>query len=656
MSPMLYALALLLGCPPDQGLNAIKDDDDGVADTASDTGPGIDTGPVLNADGEYCDGDDDDGDGQVDEGWPDEDGNGRVDCLDVSCPALAVGEEHPVALAEACSTGMLEGFPLDDPWNTRAQWSVSRVSGMLAPLWSFTMPAVGDLDGDGTSEVVIIVTDDALIDARVVALNGTDGTVRWTWPNALATGGVAIADVTGDGNADVVAYNEDGRPVALDARGRQIWASARAPSSADYPPITVADLEGDGAPEVLADDAVLNGATGARKFSLNVSATPDPYRMAAVGDVDGDGDQEIAFDGRLFDSDGTLLWDSGARGSYGMWPILIDADDDGDVEIGFVGDEWTLLDARGRVLFQQPYGVAQPGPPCAGDFDGDLTAEVAWPAYDALVMYELDGTPRWSAPITDASGLAGCSGYDLDGDGALEVLYADEVAFRILDGRTGNPRFADNDHTSGTVFEYPVPADIDGDGRGEIVTVRNDMDDGPFVVAWEHDGDGWTPAGPTWAVHDFAITNVLPDGEVPARPLPSWEVYNVYRARVAVDALGPPDLVAAITDVCLADCAFGPVRLAIQVANQGGEAVAAGTWLSLYALETDGTRRWLGRFAMPVLPPLTAVAGFEVPLRVEDIGTAGWEAVIDDDGTGTGRVEECDEANNVGAWTDVTCP
>jgi hypothetical protein len=156
-------------------------------------------------------------------------------------------------------------------------------------------------------------------------------------------------------------------------------------------------------------------------------------------------------------------------------------------------------------------------------------------------------------------------------------------------------------------------------------------------------------------VHDFAITNVLPDGSVPASPVPSWQAWNVYRARVAADALSAPDLVASVNDACVGDCADGPFRIAVQVGNGGGTPVPPGTWLSLYAREIDGSRRWLARFALPTIPALRTLPGVVIPLRADQVGSAGWEAVADDDGTGVGRVEECDETNNTGAWSDVAC-
>ncbi len=659
--------SLLLACDLDQAFGVHKDRVDGRTDSAVDTGVTVDSGPLVNTEGEACNGLDDDADGRVDEGWPDADANGRVDCLDASCPVLEVGDVHTLTMNPACSSGELEGYPLTDAWAARVQWQFVAPRRAPAASGSLVMPALGSLDdddGDGAitaddlPEVVVNACDDALLEAWIVALDGETGAERWAWEGALATGGVAIADVTRDGTPDVLTYDADAHPVMLDASGRLRWRASRMPSMPDYPMISVADLDGDGRPEVIADDLVLDGATGATRFSLGIfGSDASPYRMAAIGDVDNAGGQELAVDGRLYASDGTLLWDSGRRGSYGSWPVLVNADDDEDAEIGFVGDTWALFEADGTVIFEQPYGIAQPGPPCAGDFDGDGDAEVAWPAYDALVMYELDGTPVWSAPITDASGLSGCSGVDLDGDGALEVLYADEVAFRILDGRTGRLRVSDGRHRSGTVFEYPVAADIDGDDHTEIVIASNGYDPGRWgaITVFEHAGTGWTPTGKNWGVHDFAITNVLPSGEVPAHPLPSWVAYNVYRARVAIDALGPPDLVVGITDLCVADCVYGPVQVAVQVGNQGGGAVSPGTWLSLYAAQMDGTRSWLGRWAMPTLPPHSTVVGFTLDLTPAQFGSAGLVAVIDDDGTGLGDVDECDETNNEGPWTDVDC-
>ncbi len=657
---MPFLAAIALACVFEQGF-AGKADRSAAGDTGG-GGPSVDTGPVFNAEGEACNGRDDDDDGEVDEGWPDADGNGRADCLDGSCD-LTVGDAGPQTLASSCEgLGGGDTEPVEDPWNLVIEWQVRSTREDRGASWSVAQPVVGSLDddnGDGvvddadTPEVVVNLVDEFLAASWIVALAGDDGRELWAWGPALGSGGVAIADVDADGSPDVLGFDELARPVALAADGTLKWRAAQGPGSPSFPLVVVADLQGDGAPEVLADDLVLDGADGATRFRLPAS-DDIPWRVAAVGDVDLDGDQEIAFAGTLYDSDGTPLWSSGDVGTYGSWPILLQADADDAAEVGFVGARWSLWEADGTPIYTRSYGTPQPGPPCAGDFDGDGEAEVVWPAYESIVMYELDGTARWSTAMQDLSGLAGCSGFDVNDDGALEVLFADEVSFRILDGATGAARYTNTSHTSGTVFEYPTVADVDADGSAEIVLVANMLDASwGAVTVFGHADDGWPRSGATWGVHDFAVTNVLPGGHIPATPEPSWLAWNVYRARPADDDAAPPELVVEITDVCVAECGWGPASAALQVANRGGTRVRAGTWLSLY-IEADGARRWIGRWAIPEIPARSSLDGFVVPLSPADL-TGPLVAVIDDDGTATSAVSECDEENNAAIWRDIPC-
>ena len=169
----------------------------------------------------------------------------------------------------------------------------------------------------------------------------------------------------------------------------------------------------------------------------------------------------------------------------------------------------------------------------------------------------MDGTVRWSQFINDASGLAACSGYDVNGDGAYEVLFADEHQFYIMDGTTGTILYSIWGHASGTIFEFPVVADIDNDGSAEIVISSNNFRQGGSgwagITVLGHLGSGWAKSGPTWNVHDFAVTNINQDGSVPTIPDPPWTAHNVYRARPTHDALAI-DMWADITDICFAAC------------------------------------------------------------------------------------------------------
>ena len=236
--------SLLLACDLDQAFGVHKDRVDGRTDSAVDTGVTVDSGPLVNTEGEACNGLDDDADGRVDEGWPDADANGRVDCLDASCPVLEVGDVHTLTMNPACSSGELEGYPLTDAWAARVQWQFVAPRRAPAASGSLVMPALGSLDdddGDGAitaddlPEVVVNACDDALLEAWIVALDGETGAERWAWEGALATGGVAIADVTRDGTPDVSTYDADAHPVMLDASGRLRWRASRMPSMPDYP-------------------------------------------------------------------------------------------------------------------------------------------------------------------------------------------------------------------------------------------------------------------------------------------------------------------------------------------------------------------------------------------------------------------------------------
>lgn len=658
MRTSLVALALV-GCVVDNTL-ASGDKAEDVFDTSTDYEPPVDTEDTA-VPAEECNGIDDNGDGQTDEGFPDEDGNGRVDCLDEECPELYLGSAGTIAITEECqgTSGGGGGAEVVDPWSVKTKWTFRAPAADTSAVNSYAQPVVGNLDDDdGDGDIDEDDTPEVVISAfgsrgYIVAIDGSTGLEKWSYAGTSTTASVLIADVDADGYPDVVGFDSSGLPLALEGDGTKKWSGTVRPTSQSYPLVSVADLDGDGMPEIIADDLVLNGEDGTREFSLNAAAS-NPYRIAAVADIDLDGDQEIFMAGTAYDSDGSIMWTTGEIGTYGFWPIVLQADSDPEAEVGFVGQNWSLWDDDGSELYTVRYGSqAQPGPPCAGDFDGDGITEVAWPAYQTMVMYELDGTAVWSAPMNDTSGLAGCSGWDVNGDGALEILFADQNTFTIFDGATGSELYVDNQHTSGTVFEYPTVADIDHDGHGEILFVSNYGASWGVLKVIEHDGAGWPASGSTWAIHDFAITNVNPDGSVPASPDPYWTKYNVYRARVAADDPSTPDLVASILDVCIADCDYGPVQLSIQVANKGGADVDAGAIASLYA--EDSPPRLITTTVLPAIPAGTELIGVGFELSPADVGTYGFSVVIDDDGTGVGRISECDETNNSDRFTDVPC-
>ena len=263
----------------------------------------------------------------------------------------------------------------------------------------------------------------------------------------------------------------------------------------------------------------------------------------------------------------------------------------------------------------------------------------------------------WQHPSVDATlAHAGCSGYDFDGDGKYELLHADQQTFFIFDGATGAVLYADDRHTSTTVFEYPVVADVDRDGSADIVLASNINEERPGwagITVFEHADKGWARSGPTWGVHDFAVTNIGADGQVPANPPPPWLTHNVFRARPTVDSEAMPNLRVRIDDVCVGDCSQGPVRVSYVVTNEGAVPVRPGTPVALYIAEGRQRLHYTTDF-LPAIPPGTSLRGRELQIEPAAMRDA-LLIVVDDDGSGRGIVDECRERDNFGAWERPVC-
>ena len=74
------------------------------------------------------------------------------------------------------------------------------------------------------------------------------------------------------------------------------------------------------------------------------------------------------------------------------------------------------------------------------------------------------------------SGVTGTAVFDFDGDGASEIIYRDQVNLYIVRGETGEVGGYNFDKCSSqTHAEYPIVADVDGDGETEIILTCSDF-------------------------------------------------------------------------------------------------------------------------------------------------------------------------------------
>ncbi|MFM2245635.1 MAG: hypothetical protein RL071_1709 [Pseudomonadota bacterium] len=666
------ALLLLPACSDynfsdGKGANGEADDTagqpaDGGGGGQGDGGQGDGGGGGTTTPEEECNGIDDDGDGAIDEDFPDTDGDGVPDCRE--CEVDEITTPGAVTIDEACAS---PDVIVTDPWNVAVEWRWSGLSTDPSVSQAFSVPVVGnlidtDLDGDvdlNDHPIIVVTAFGSGYDGTIVALDGVTRAEIWAVGGISPYSGAALADVDGDGRTDVLTFNIYGQPMALRGDGSVLWTSPATTRFSTYPQVAVADLQGDGDVEVLAQELILDGRSGAVEVTVGVLPSV-PYWIPTAADLDQDGVQEIIFADIVYEHTGAVRWRAPFAGTYGHWAAVIDADGDPEAEVVMLGAGYLgVYEPSGAERSRVAAGTAQPGAPCVADFDGDGSAEIGWASTNTFQVHDLGGALVWSKPVADYSGLSSCSGYDVDGDGVYEVLYADEDKLYILDGATGAVHFEDAGHASGTLWEYPSVADTDGDGSAEILISSNNYGYAGWsgLTVFGHNGSGWQKAGPAWHTHDFAVTNINPDGSVPARPAPWWQIYNVYRARPAVDTAAV-NLQGQIVDVCASGCATGDeVLVTARLQNLGGADSAADVPLALYS--TDGAARrlvatatWAPPIAGGVLTP-TLTFAFDAGLLLPG---GGLELVVDDDGTGASGQTECDESDNLAAWTEVVCP
>lgn len=202
-----------------------------------------------------------------------------------------------------------------------------------------------------------------------------------------------------------------------------------------------------------------------------------------------------------------------------------DEDEEGEVAIIRLG-ELFILDTDGTqirkiVLPLDNCNFNESGPPTVADFDGDGRPEIGTASADYYVVADLDctGNPLpeecasegilWRVDNQDCSSrVTASSVFDFNGDGSAEVVYADETHFRIFDGKNGDILFSDNSFRSHTRIEMPVIADVDNDGKAEVVVGENSWNGGdPGLEVWDDVNDNWVRTRRIWNQHGYYVTN-----------------------------------------------------------------------------------------------------------------------------------------------------
>ena len=492
--------------------------------------------------------------------------------------------------------------------------------------------AVGDIDGDGSPEIVTGASG-----GRDLICFGADGSFRWkTQTDSLVVGwgGPAIANIDGQGNPEIVIG-----AAVVDADGNVLWQKS--------------------------------GSRG-DNFSQHSSA---PFSVPA--DVNDDGLMEIVTGDTLYAHDGTVLWDTGYGdgfvavaefGSGGTPEIVVVSRGSVRVQSSATGEIiWLKTELELNQLPECDPNCGLLGPPTVADFDGDLKPEIGVAGADVYMVLDTYGTVLWSVPTRDSSSnITGSAVFDFEGDRRAEVVYADEVSLKVLKGSDGSVLY-EQPHSSLTACEYPVIADVDGDGNAEIVIAQNDLlADAPQqfkgVRVFGDAEDNWVNTRRIWNQHAYHVTNVEENGSIPLVAEKNWLGPGLNNFRQNVQAFGlfnSPDLTARGLGYDSSGCPGAGILIWAAVTNRGLQMVPPGVPVAFYLgapsaggqlLGVEYTQHPLSPGQAELVPFLWANPPINSP---QDI----W-VVADDEGGGAapaGKHSECREANNAGFVLDVEC-
>ncbi|NCG22238.1 MAG: hypothetical protein GWP91_24745, partial [Rhodobacterales bacterium] len=312
------------------------------------------------------------------------------------------------------------------------------------------------------------------------------------------------------------------------------------------------------------------------------------------------------------------------------------------------------------------------GPATIADFDGDGQREIAVAGSCWYSVYQFDGLgnlERYALTATKdwSSASTGSTVFDFNGDGSSEIVFSDEEAVYVwgVDTTPGLapwdrlvPYLIDTEHKSWTIHEYPLVADLDGDGKAEILVVNSHLpgfEDHFGIYALGAEDDDWVSARNIWHQHGYYVTNVEDNGDV-GYAAPNYAPYtaadhNSFRLQApgSFGALAAPNLFADVS-VCQSTC--GDLTVWVQASNEGAFiAIGPDAVLSLYGVDALGARTLIGGRALGVsLPPMTQSDPVEFTV-------SSWssydhlEAVVDDDSlagpaAGGGGAKECNESDN----------
>lgn len=653
---------------------------------------------------------------------------GILICILGLCIKMEAQAVLPDNMVEAdCSTDVLQ-----QPWDAQVLHSASTIHCYFVPL-------VGDIDGDDITEIVAgkTVTNDHYT-TQVGIYRGTDlqqvGTINLPQRIYAGFGGpialVRYPDGNGGMQGAIVLHCYDNKLRSYDVFGNQL-----ATSDVNTPcegVISVTDFNYDGWPEIYVGNAIYDAATLKRlcvgpasgnmgrswRCSINEKGR---CAMSFAANVLGDSLPELICGNTIYNVNIVSRTDVNLNSVTEIKTITIpdripqdgnvavaDFNLDGQLDVMVVidGTQSEITDSayiyaydpvNENILFVHGHYAKTIGYPLVGDIDGDGFLEFVYLDYKTPVSSsritamkynpQIGLQTKWQATHSDESGQTSMTLFDFNQDGIMEIVYRDQDKLRIING-SGKSHLTGDDTISfynlyaksmsaGTWKEYPVVADVNGDGAAEIVTCGK-VNSGLGWVGgelWVIGGiHPWAPARPVWNQYMYNVTNINKDLTV-SKPLfdnataftdPQGMVRrpfnNFLQQATKLDQYGRPFALLAnlsITGDPSVEFESDVISLEMEVCNTGEMAFSPPMYVSVYTI--SGELVQAEEIAQGLLPgecatiilfiSQTKLKQFDNPYPLQ--------IVVNDNGEGAaqygGLQPECDTTDNYAHFDGRPC-
>jgi hypothetical protein len=552
----------------------------------------------------------------------------------------------------------------------------------------------------------------------------TDTTFSW---DRRVKYGIVKTKIADKDTCLIVVTEKDRFLRAYNYRGEKVWTSSvvyntgTSVSYANSQPPGFTDFNHDGIPEVALSGKLFNSVNG--DLLCEISSAPFAVESATViaADVFNTGEQKYIAGNSIYDVNtdpsnvitGLTLNrtvtiptdftgdpdDPGSALAAMNGGVILPVDVDNDGQLDLVGsyrvgspNNFTVLyiaDPVTGTVKARKYipDAGSSSYPFAGDIDGDGMVEIviikAGTADSLYAFKYVPGNPVlrkfWSLKHNDGSGATGITLFDFDRDGMAELVYRDERYLRIIDGSANSPYPNRNKavslNRSGTSAEYPVVADVDGDGQAEIIIVGGleALDGTPYYEgrlcvykSFDPVNAPWAPARKVWNQYAYNSVNINEDLTVPRYPLNPATVFpgidgvlgtsddlrpynNFLQQATALSKNGTPLWLAPNgktvgEPTCDYSAATDVLTVRIRVRNDGDAAFQAPFKITVYEHSTGNAKKYIYSWMHAIVAGETVDIVFDIP----DFKQSGWTTPlaiqINDSGDGNSHQPVCDDA------------